>query len=83
MKKPRDRNASTEGGSVFLFVNKTSKSKSLSKSDGAVAKQINRLAQHFRTLKVEVQIVNSARTSSSSARRIALDGWHRKENGLR
>ena len=81
MKKPRDRDSPTDG-QAFLFVNKTSKSKSLSKSDGVVAKQINRHAQHFRTRKLEVQKVSSARTNSSSARQIALDGWHRKENGL-
>ncbi|OCT54018.1 hypothetical protein CLCR_09774 [Cladophialophora carrionii] len=80
MKKPRDRTTPADG-QVFLFVNKTSKSKSLSKSDGAVAKQINRHAQHFRTRKLEAQKVTSARTNSSSARRIALDGWNRKENG--
>jgi hypothetical protein len=81
MKKPRDRTTPADG-QVFLFVNKTSKSKSLSKSGGAVAKQINRHAQHFRTRKLEAQKVTSARTNSSSARRIALDGWNRKENGL-
>ncbi|KAJ9608915.1 hypothetical protein H2200_006686 [Cladophialophora chaetospira] len=81
MKKPRERDAPADG-QLFLFVNKTSKSKSLSKSDGVVAKRINRHAQHFRTRKLEVQKVSSARTNSSSARQIALDGWHRKENGL-
>ena len=81
MKKPLDRTRPGEEP-VFLFVNKTSKSKSLSKSDGAVAKQINRHAQHFRTRKLDAQKVSSARTNSSSARRIALDGWHRKEYGL-
>jgi hypothetical protein len=81
MKKPLDPTTDGEGP-LFLFVNKTSKSKSLSKSDGAVAKQINRHAQHFRTRKLDAQKVTSARTNSSSARRIALDGWHRKENGL-
>ena len=81
MKKPLDRATPAEGH-AFLFVNKTSKSKSLSKSDGAVAKQINRHAQHFRTSKLDAQKVTSARTNSSSARRIALDGWHKKNNGL-
>jgi hypothetical protein len=83
MKKPKASESTTEDSQVFLFVNKTSKSKSLSKSDGAVAKQINRHAQHFRTKKLEAQKVTSARTDSSSARRIALDGWHKHENGLR
>ncbi len=64
---------------AFLFVNKTQKSKSLSKSDGAVAKEINRHAQHFRTRRIEAQRVTSALTSSSSARRIALDGWNRRD----
>lgn len=68
---------------VFLFVNKTQKSKSLSKSDGAIAKQINRHAQNFRTRKIEAQRIDRALTSSSSARRIALDGWHRRESGQR
>jgi hypothetical protein len=81
MKQPCSRTASADGP-AFLFVNKTSKSKSLSKSDGAVAKQINRHAQNFRTRRLEVQKVTNARTNSSSARRIALDGWHKKENGL-
>ncbi|KIV80485.1 hypothetical protein PV11_07983 [Exophiala sideris] len=66
---------------VFLFVNKTQKSKSLSKSDGSIAKQINRHAQNFRTRKIEAQRIDSALTSSSSARRIALDGWNRRESG--
>ncbi|KIW90423.1 uncharacterized protein Z519_09068 [Cladophialophora bantiana CBS 173.52] len=79
MKKPRGSDR-TEG-QVFLFVNKNPKSKSLSKSDGAVAKQINRHAQHFRSRKVEAQKITSARSNCSSARRIALDGWHRKETG--
>lgn len=75
-KRRADRDNSNPG---FFFVNKTQDSKSLSKSDGAVAKQINRHAQHFRTRKVEAQKVTSALTSSSSARRIALDGWARRE----
>ncbi|KIX06536.1 uncharacterized protein Z518_04512 [Rhinocladiella mackenziei CBS 650.93] len=75
----KHRNTNHTDGQVFLFVNKTQKSKSLSKSDGAIAKQINRHAQHFRSRKVEAQRITSARTSSSSARRIALDGWHRRE----
>ncbi|KIX96959.1 uncharacterized protein Z520_07073 [Fonsecaea multimorphosa CBS 102226] len=79
MKKPRG--SDRPEGQVFLFVNKNPKSKSLSKSDGAVAKQINRHAQHFRSRKVEAQKITSARSNCSSARRIALDGWHRKETG--
>ncbi|OQV02781.1 hypothetical protein CLAIMM_07923 isoform 1 [Cladophialophora immunda] len=79
MKKPRGSERAE--GQVFLFVNKNPKSKSLSKSDGAVAKQINRHAQHFRSRKVEAQKITSARSNCSSARRIALDGWHRKETG--
>ncbi|OAP59474.1 hypothetical protein AYL99_06772 [Fonsecaea erecta] len=79
MKKPRGSDRAE--GQVFLFVNKNPKSKSLSKSDGAVAKQINRHAQNFRSRKVEAQKITSARSNCSSARRIALDGWHRKETG--
>lgn len=67
---------------VFLFVNKTQKSKSLSKSDGAIARSINRHAQQVRSKKVETQRISSARTNSSSARRIALDGWHRQETAV-
>lgn len=78
-KRAPDRNNNNDNNNVFLFVNKTQKSKSLSKSDGAVAKQINRHAQHFRTRKIEAQRVTSALTSSSSARRIALDGWNRRD----
>ncbi|KAK5465394.1 hypothetical protein LTS15_001957 [Exophiala xenobiotica] len=74
-KRAPDGNKNT----AFLFVNKNPKSKSLSKSDGAVAKEINRHAQHFRTRRIEAQRVNSALTSSSSARRIALDGWNRRD----
>lgn len=73
-------NPKSSSNPVYLFVNKTQKSKSLSKSDGAVAKQINRHAQHFRSRKVEVEKITSALSSSSSARRIARDGWLRKEN---
>ncbi|KAI1607935.1 hypothetical protein EDD37DRAFT_644254 [Exophiala viscosa] len=78
MKKRASDDKSTP---VFLFVNKTQKSKSLSKSDGVIAKQINRHAQNFRTRKIEAQRIDSALTSSSSARRIALDGWNRRESG--
>lgn len=67
---------------VFLFVNKTQKSKSLSKSDGVIARSINRHAQQVRSRKVETQRLSSARTNSSSARRIALDGWHRRETAV-
>jgi hypothetical protein len=74
-KRAPDGNKNT----AFLFVNKNPKSKSLSKSDGAVAKEINRHAQHFRTRRIEAQRVNSALTTSSSARRIALDGWNRRD----
>ncbi|EXJ85423.1 hypothetical protein A1O1_05787 [Capronia coronata CBS 617.96] len=70
----------TNPNPAYLFVNKTQKSKSLSKSDGAVAKQINRHAQHFRSRKVDVRKLNSALSDSSSARRIARDGWHRIES---
>ncbi|KIW15523.1 hypothetical protein PV08_05569 [Exophiala spinifera] len=73
------RGPDRKNDSVFFFVNKTQTSKSLSKSDGAVAKQINRHAQHFRTRKIEAQRFTSALTSSSSARRIALDGWNRRD----
>ncbi|EXJ86616.1 hypothetical protein A1O3_03569 [Capronia epimyces CBS 606.96] len=73
----KDRDT-TDSKPVYLFVNKTQKSKSLSKSDGAVAKQINRHAQHFRSRKVEAEKISSALSSSSSARRIALDGWLRR-----
>lgn len=75
----KSRGSDRKDGQVFLFVNKTQKSKSLSKSDGAVAKQINRHAQHFRSRKVEAQRITTARTSCSSARRIALDGWNRRD----
>jgi len=64
---------------AFLFVNKDQKSKSLSKSDGADAKKINRFAQQARNRRVEAQRLSSARNSSSSARRIALSGWHRRD----
>ncbi|KAL2426000.1 hypothetical protein ABEF95_008855 [Exophiala dermatitidis] len=75
----KDRDTSS-ANQVYLFVNKTQKSKSLSKSDGAVAKQINRHAQHFRSRKVDAEKITSALTSSSSALRIARDGWHKKQS---
>lgn len=67
---------------VFLFVNKDQKSTSLSKSDGRSAKEINRHAQQVRNRRLAAQKANTARTSSSSARRIALGGWNRKEDDL-
>ena len=67
---------------VFLFVNKDQTSRSLSKSDGAVARSINRHAQQVRSRKVETQRINSARTNSSSARRIALHGWQQAQAGI-
>ena len=67
---------------IFLFVNKDQKSTSLSKSDGRSAKEINRHAQQVRNRRLAVQKATTARSSSSSARRIALGGWKRKEGDL-
>lgn len=65
---------------LFLFVNKDSKSKSLSKSEGDSAKEINRHAQQVRNRRLAAQKATTAHKSSSSARRIALGGW-KKRNG--
>lgn len=59
-------------------MNKDVNSKSLSKSDGADAKEINRFAQQVRSRRNEVQKLQAAKKSSSSARRIALGGWNRR-----
>jgi hypothetical protein len=67
---------------LFLFVNKDSSSKSLSKSEGASAKQINRHAQQIRNRRLAQQKVSTARHSSSSARRIALGGWNRRDEDM-
>ena len=66
-------------GQVFLFVNKDSKSKSLSKSEGANAKEINRHAQKVRNRRLAVHKASTAQKSSASARRIALGGWKKRE----
>lgn len=75
MKKPD----SEKPQQVFLFVNKDSKSKSLSKSEGDSAKEINRHAQKVRNRRLAVQKASTAQHSSASARRIALGGWKKKE----
>jgi hypothetical protein len=64
---------------LFLFVNKDSKSKSLSKSEGDHAKEINRHAQKVRNRRLAVQKASTAQQTSASARRIALGGWKKRE----
>jgi hypothetical protein len=76
MKNPQ---ANRNENQSFLFVNKTQTSKSLTKSDGAVAKSINSHAQQIRRRKYEAEKINSARNGSSAARRIALSGWQRRQ----
>jgi hypothetical protein len=71
-----------ERNQVFLFVNKDSKSKSLSKSEGASAKEINCHAQQVRNRRLAQHKVSTARHSSSSARRIALGGWIRRDHDV-
>lgn len=71
--------STADSNQVFLFVNKDQKSKSLSKSEGTSAKEINRHAQQVRNRRLAAQKANTAKTSSSSARRIALGGWKKQQ----
>jgi hypothetical protein len=64
---------------LFLFVNKDSKSKSLSRSEGESAKEINRHAQQVRNRRLAAQKATTAHKSSSSARRIAQGGWKKRD----
>ena len=75
----KSRNAEPTTQQLFLFVNKDSKSKSLSKSEGLSAKEINRHAQQVRNRRLAAQKATTAHKSSSSARRIALGGWKKRE----
>jgi hypothetical protein len=72
----------SEKSQRFLFVNKDPNSKFLSKSEGASAKEINRHAQQVRNRRLAQQKVSTARHSSSSARRIALGGWNRRNEEM-
>lgn len=64
---------------LFLFVNKDSKSKSLSKSEGNSAKEINRHAQKVRNRRLAAQKASTSQSTSESARRIALGGWQKRD----
>ncbi|RVX66517.1 hypothetical protein B0A52_09802 [Exophiala mesophila] len=75
----RNCHDSTSDGQAFLFVNKSLDSKSLSRSERGIAKLINRHAQRVQNRKSENRRIQSLKTNASSARRIALDGWNRKE----
>ena len=73
------KKATGERKKAFLFVNKDPTSKSLSKNEGVSAKEINRHAQQVRNRRLQAQKATSAHTSSTTARRIALGGWQKRD----